>query len=30
MTIRKVIIHVDGAAGPNPGPASTGVTIKSV
>lgn len=30
MTVRKVIIHTDGAAEPNPGPAAIGVTIKSV
>ena len=28
MTVRKVIIHTDGAAEPNPGPAAIGVTIK--
>ncbi len=28
MTIRKVIIHTDGAAESNPGPAAIGATIK--
>ncbi len=28
MTVRKVIIHTDGAAEPNPGPAAIGATIK--
>ncbi len=28
VTVRKVIIHTDGAAEPNPGPAAIGATIK--
>ena len=28
MPIKKVVIHTDGVAAPNPGPAAIGVTIK--